>query len=127
MLRRHLEIELAFFRALAAAEDDEVVRPRQLCQQCRHYLRVGVSLVKLPHAEQVAAGKAFQPRLGAGQVLGQLFDDTLAPFSGFDLGTEMGAHLPVQLDQRGVDSLIGPLAGAFDEAGDFGEIGGIRV
>ena len=35
-LRRHLEVELAFFRALAAAEDDEVLRPGQLCQQRCH-------------------------------------------------------------------------------------------
>ena len=56
----------------------------------------------------------------------QLFDDTLTPFGGLDLGTDIGTNLPIQLDQRGVDSLIGALAGAFDEAGDFGEVRSLR-
>jgi hypothetical protein len=55
-----------------------------------------------------------------------LFDDTLTPFGGLDLGTDIGTNLPIQLDQRGVDSLIGALAGAFDEAGDFGEVRSLR-
>ena len=53
-----LEGQFVFFRAFALPQDDEVMRPGQLCHQWRHNWFFSISLIELLHSKQVAAGEA---------------------------------------------------------------------
>ena len=90
--------------------------PRQLSQQCRDFFIIAIRIVKLPHAEQVSPRKSPQTGLGAGNVGGKLFHYTITPFSVFDLSADICSHLPIKLDQGGVNRLKCLLACGVDQS-----------
>ena len=79
LANRHAQVELALFGTLALTENDEMVRPWQLSQQCRDFFIVAVSFVKLPHPKEVRARETAQSRLTPGDVGGQLRYHTVTP------------------------------------------------
>ena len=100
------------------------MRPGQLSRQWCDFFIVPLGLVKLPHAKQVAGGETAQPRLGAGQMPGQLGHHAIAPLRLPDFAADGLADLPpVKLDQGGVDGLHGALAGDADEGRDVVKVG----
>ncbi len=57
-------------------------------------------------------------------MLRQLLDHPFAPLGRFNLGAQLSANLPVQLNQAGIDSLICTLACGISQLGNFGKIVG---
>src|SRR4051812_17108255 len=73
-------IELALFGTFALTQDDQVVCPRQLSQQCRDFWCIPIGLIELPHSKQVRASKPAKSWLRPGKMLGQLVDHPFPPF-----------------------------------------------
>lgn len=80
-LNRHAQVELALFRPLVLAKDDQIVGPRQLSRQCRDFLVMGIRFAELPHAEWISPRESTQNPLRAGDVRGELCHHAIAPFS----------------------------------------------
>jgi len=94
----------------------------QLSHQWCDFCVIAVGFVKLPHPEKVGAGEAAQTRLGDGDVAGKFHNHALAPFSAGDFPAQVLANLPVEVDEGGVDCLVGSLAGGGDEIEDLAEV-----
>jgi len=122
------DIKLPLHLHFALTQNDQVVRPRQLSQQCRDNFIFPVSLVKLLHPEKIGACESSQPRLGAGEEMGQFIHDSIAPLSGGEFAADVFPNLPVKRDELAVDALIGPLSGGLDEVEHLAKraVGGSR-
>src|SRR5690606_23655595 len=101
--------------------------PGQLSRQWCDFLPVAISLVKLTHSKQVAASETPQPRLRLLQVISQLTDNSVAPFCLLQLAADIGANLPIQLNQLSVNCLCGLVASTLDQRQHFMEVAFVRV
>ena len=94
------------------------MRPRQLSHQWCDFFVALVSLLELPHAEQVSLGKTTSARLRLRNIGSEPFDDPISPFCRLDLAADGCADLPVEINQLGID---GPLTGGGYQPDDLGE------
>jgi hypothetical protein len=74
--------------------------------------------MKLLYSEEVRAGKSALSGLRLGNMRASA-PQFQRPPGRLDLVSDKFAHLPVEVDERRVDELQGPLAGGGNEAGDF--------
>lgn len=93
-------------------EDDHVVSPRQLSQQCRDFLVASVCLVELAHPKEVRPRVAAHSRVAAGNRGREFVHDAGAPLGALYLPAEVGAELPVQVHQLCVDGFVGAMRAA---------------
>lgn len=75
----------------------------------------------MPHAEEVAYVEPPEPGLGTGKVSCQFRNNGISPLGCREFGTDHLTHLPVQLDERRIDGLIGALLGRCDKYNHFRE------
>jgi hypothetical protein len=102
--------------------------PRQLSHHWRDFFISLAGFVKLPHAEQVRSGEAFQTGLGVRDVGGELLHHPVPPIGAGDLGADAGSHLSVKIDKGCIRRLEGLLPGCPDHAYLVkGEAGGLFV
>ena len=71
------EVEFAFFRALAAAQDEQIVGPRQLSHQWCDFLVEMVDAVELPHPKQISPGEAFEVGMLPCEVTGKFIHNAV--------------------------------------------------
>ena len=99
----HAQVEFTFLRVLATLQDDEVVRPADLCNQRLHFHIVAVEQKKFPHVEHVSTGKSTHTRKGVPQVIcqpfcnGRTMSGILLPFH------DQPPDIPIQADKFLVD------------------------
>jgi len=108
------QIEFSLFWRFTPAEYEEVSAPTDMSYQWRHSFVAFVRIVKLPHAEQVAALESAKIRMTSGNVTRQLVNDSLTPNGFLELLAYVSAHFPVKGDQARVDRLQGALTRAAD-------------
>lgn len=82
---------------------------------------MAVPLEQLTHPPQVERRKASGAGDGLRKVAGQAILDPLAPLGGFDLGTDLGAQFPVEVDQSRINPLQRVQPGALDPSIDLRE------
>jgi hypothetical protein len=108
------QIEFSLFWRFSPAEYEEVAAPADMSYQWRCSFVVFVRIVKLPHAEQVAALESAKIRMTSGNVTRQLVNDSFTPYGILELLAYVSAHFPVKSDQARVDGLQGALTRAAD-------------
>ena len=57
-------------------------------------------------------------------VAGEIVHHSFTPFGAGDFPAQVLADLPVEVDENGIDRLVGALAGGGDEIEDLVEVGG---
>jgi hypothetical protein len=80
-----------------------------------------ISVIELPHPEQVDTGEPPQPRVGLGDVSGEPRNHRVTPLGAGDLPADVAADLPIEFDERGIHRLIGALARGGDKPLDLRE------
>jgi hypothetical protein len=85
-------------------------------QRCDFWC-IAISLEELPHAEQIRASEAAEPRFGPCDIAGQLIDDTITPLSAANFPTDHFTDSPVQIEQRTIHGLVALLARFLDQRG----------
>ncbi len=106
---------------LRFAQDDEVMRPRQLSHQWCDVRAPAVGFVKLPHAEEVRACVAARAGVAPRERRGELRHHAVAPLRARDLRADVRAELSVVSHQLRVDRLVRPPPRRLHERDDFGE------
>ena len=79
--------------------------------------------MELPHPPEVLRRKTPDTWLRALDMNREFLDHGFAPFLGLDFPADIAAHLPVEIDQGGIDSMKRLLLGAVNKPDDFGERG----
>jgi hypothetical protein len=118
-----LKVKQPLFLGFAAGHEDVVVRPAQLCQQCRHNWKIRVGFVELTHSVEAPPFKAFDAGFLGLDEGGKLLDRLLAPFGGFYAIADVLPDRPVELDQFLVGGGNDTALRGFDQRQDFGELG----
>src|SRR5215469_8313670 len=99
LLGRHSQIEFALLESLGLAQDDDVMRPRQLSQQCRDNFVFLIGLIEKLHAKEVRAREAANTRLLQGDVAGQAVYCAFTPFGRGYPSADHLPDLPVEIDK----------------------------
>src|SRR4051812_46343219 len=116
LFNRQMQIEFSLLGPPTTGQNGFMVGPGQLCPQCGHFWLSSINLEKLSHSKEITATETFQFRMFLSNEGGELLHDAFSPSRGFHFSTNVGPHLPIEIDERGIDGLKRALPRLLDKS-----------